>query len=764
VPVGVPAAPSFPADVSVHAATSLAPADISVPAVSPAHAAGPVSAETVVHTAESHVDDPLTASEHVSTEPTVAAHTPSSSRTRRKHIAKKRVTHIVDIADAAMIKFDSDSDSNDDLLPYAPYRTDLQKLLGAVDELYQKEDPDTFALLLWRLYPRAQVHVLETVDGRVIHMFVDVSYPLSVATLEGMLKHGLEVPKLLVSRVGFSTTSQMVFSSPWLTAEKELTHHEGTALWLVQGGTALGKDKSNPLIVGSLLKTTWSSIHHLLTDEVLTSPEQTATGKDVSNPFMAVMVCQKPLGYFSSPMIPVPRAELVLNPPGLLIPAGFWLLLMLVAAGLVCSCCWNKDAILELTSADLSRILKLTMYVVHAGRIWMAIDTNVTAPVNITEDVLLSHYLEPCRFLNETAPQVKPPTEGQPSNAQAVQAVEAWKHLDLLCHNYVLNVAAIIEKLTPSWVEFKNYLKHKRKEMSIEDLVVRLLIEEDNKLAQKNTYTPYSTKANMIEHAGSSSNSNSKEKGKGKKKNDKKGKAKAEYLTPKAGIVKPKFQGTCYNCDQPGHRAANYKMPMRVNPRQANMVNDNMNMIAMVSDVLVMISKVNLVGSNNSSWWVDTRATRHVCADKSMFYSFREVDNGEKLYMGNSATADIKGEGDVILKITSKKELKLINVLYVPEIRKYLVSGWLLNKFVFLLVLSLIRFPAQSIRSSDAIAIDSPTCLFSLPERLKADSTNLASHISQSCLMLTLEGFSFITVNTKEYHSECSGNYHKDNA
>nr|GFC14196.1 late embryogenesis abundant protein, LEA-14 [Tanacetum cinerariifolium] len=45
-------------------------------------------------------------------------------------------------------------------------------------------------------------------------------------------------------------------------------------------------------------------------------------GKDVSNPFMAVMVCQKPLGYFSSPMIHVPRAELVFNPPGYVVPAG----------------------------------------------------------------------------------------------------------------------------------------------------------------------------------------------------------------------------------------------------------------------------------------------------------------------------------------------------------------------------------------------------------------------------------------------------------
>ncbi|GJU09291.1 retrovirus-related pol polyprotein from transposon TNT 1-94 [Tanacetum coccineum] len=65
--------------------------------------------------------------------------------------------------------------------------------------------------------------------------------------------------------------------------------------------------------------------------------------------------------------------------------------------------------------------------------------------------------------------------------------------------------------------------------------------------------------------------------------------------------------------------------------------------------------------------------------DKSMFHSFRAVDNGQKLYMGNSATADIKGEGDVILKMTSEKELKLTNVLYVLEIRKNLVSGWLVN-------------------------------------------------------------------------------------
>ncbi|GJW70470.1 hypothetical protein Tco_0127387 [Tanacetum coccineum] len=202
-------------------------------------------------------------------------------------------------------------------------------------------------------------------------------------------------------------------------------------------------------------------------------------------------------------------------------------------------------------------------------------------------------------------------------------AVEAWETSDFLCHNYVLN--GLIDPLynvyckTTTAKELWETLEHKYK---IEDagtkkfmvllvldykwfgfkeqrdnpeyLVVRLRIEKDNKLAQKDTYAPDSGKANMVKHVGSSSRSNSKGKGKDKKKNDKKGKGNVmSTLLLKAGIVKQKA-----------------------------------------------------------------------------------VDNGQKLYMGNSTTADIKGEGDVILKMTFEKELKLTNVLYVLEIRKNLVSGW----------------------------------------------------------------------------------------
>ncbi|KAF3616382.1 hypothetical protein FXO38_34584 [Capsicum annuum] len=104
------------------------------------------------------------------------------------------------------------------------------------------------------------------------------------------------------------------------------------------------------------------------------------------------------------------------------------------------------------------------------------------------------------RFTSEDAPEVPEGT----SYKENFMIVEAWKHLDFLCWNYILSglqddlynvnslivndafqVAVIIEKLPPMWEEFKNYLKHKHKEMTVEDLIVRLHIEEDNKAAER---------------------------------------------------------------------------------------------------------------------------------------------------------------------------------------------------------------------------------------------------------------------------------------
>ncbi|KAJ0843621.1 putative RNA-directed DNA polymerase [Helianthus annuus] len=268
------------------------------------------------------------------------------------------------------------------------------------------------------------------------------------------------------------------------------------------------------------------------------------------------------------------------------------------------------------------------------------------------------------------------------NQVQELQIILNDIHAEGMVLSETFQVAAMVEKLPPAWLDFKNYLKHKRKEMSMEDLVLRLRIEEENRIALKNSLVQPSASANVVEHGQSSKGT----KGKGKK--DKgKGKAKASNLGPKKGVVKKKpqtFQGTCYNCDEPGHRANQCKKPKR---ERAHMVDeDGMPLVAMISDKTAMLDEVNAVTNTPKGWWIDTGATRHVCPDRSMFTTFKELAGDEKLYMGNAATADIKGEGTVILKWTSGKELTLSNVLYVPDLRKSLVSGWLLNKFGFRLV------------------------------------------------------------------------------
>ena len=72
-----------------------------------------------------------------------------------------------------------------------------------------------------------------------------------------------------------------------------------------------------------------------------------------------------------------------------------------------------------------------------------------------------------------------------------VQELQLIPH-DLIPEYMVVNEAfqmdAMIEKLLLSWNDFKNYLKHKRKEMKLEDLVIHLKIEQDNRNAEKKSY------------------------------------------------------------------------------------------------------------------------------------------------------------------------------------------------------------------------------------------------------------------------------------
>ncbi|GMY20652.1 Retrovirus-related Pol polyprotein from transposon TNT 1-94, partial [Fagus crenata] len=87
------------------------------------------------------------------------------------------------------------------------------------------------------------------------------------------------------------------------------------------------------------------------------------------------------------------------------------------------------------------------------------------------------------------------------SQVQELQLILHEIHAEGMTLSESFQVATIIEKLPSSWKEFKNYLKHKRKEMKLEDLNVRLRIEEDNRTFEKAMWNQtIESKANVVEH------------------------------------------------------------------------------------------------------------------------------------------------------------------------------------------------------------------------------------------------------------------------
>ncbi|KAL0293444.1 UNVERIFIED_CONTAM: hypothetical protein Sangu_2523800 [Sesamum angustifolium] len=230
-------------------------------------------------------------------------------------------------------------------------------------------------------------------------------------------------------------------------------------------------------------------------------------------------------------------------------------------------------------------------------------------------------------------------------------------------------VATMIEKLPPLWKDFKNYLKHKRKEMGLEDLIVRLRIEEDNRLSEmKFGKLQIEAKANLMEQNG----------------NTKRKRVDYKPIKGRAKMIK----GNCYNCGKPNHMAKDCRLPKK---NQAH--------VSEVRCVPIDLGELNLstvvfeasLVDNPREWWIDTDATRHICSDKEMFSTYTPI-NGRKLFMGNSATSNIVGLVNVVLKMTSGKELTLIDVLHVPDIHKNLVFGSQLVKSGFRLVFESNKF------------------------------------------------------------------------
>ncbi|GJW18038.1 hypothetical protein Tco_0025474 [Tanacetum coccineum] len=176
-------------------------------------------------------------------------------------------------------------------------------LWGDLMVLFNPDDKDEFwnsqldwKIVSWKLHSSSGVHTLVTKEGVVIHMLVEKKYPLRKEVLMQMLKLKLE------SEEDSTMALELIKFVKKILAELEPEEHKN---WLVHKQTACGKDFLNPFMVDNLPKIVRFSTHlasvvkswlvHDQTVHALASPkanelaipEQAATGKGTSNPLMA---------------------------------------------------------------------------------------------------------------------------------------------------------------------------------------------------------------------------------------------------------------------------------------------------------------------------------------------------------------------------------------------------------------------------------------------------------------------------------------------
>ncbi|CAM8886430.1 unnamed protein product [Rhodiola kirilowii] len=253
-----------------------------------------------------------------------------------------------------------------------------------------------------------------------------------------------------------------------------------------------------------------------------------------------------------------------------------------------------------------------------------------------------------------------------------------------------ISVSSIIDKLPPAWKEFRRTLKDKKEDISLVELAKELRMEEELRVREKDSMEVDTNlpKVNVLETSSQKMNKN-----KGKKRPN-------EYVSKGPNKKKhPSKENVCWTCGKAGH----FKRDCRVGKGKSEKAQDkafginnqeqkSQGQNLLVSDLETNVdtqsnidfvsnfSEIFAMKDDETSWWVDSGATAHVCRDKGLFKSFAATSEGRVLHMGDESTAPILGLGRVELEFSSGKIVVLCNVLFVPNIRKNIVSGTVLNK------------------------------------------------------------------------------------
>ena len=195
-----------------------------------------------------------------------------------------------------------------------------------------------------------------------------------------------------------------------------------------------------------------------------------------------------------------------------------------------------------------------------------------------------------------------------------------------LCETFTVN--CFIEKLPPSWEDFKNYLAYKQKALTLANLITRL----QNESLKRDKDGQFCTQdANVSEY---------RNKGKGKARFQK-SEPKLVQKSPSSlkrqaqPPMKNKFRGRCGNCGKMGHKSSECRRKA-IGKNQSNLTE---------ADLCAVVTEAQMVEENPKTWWYDTGATTHICIDRVMFSTYQKCKSEDHVVMENISQSKIESSG-----------------------------------------------------------------------------------------------------------------------